>query len=118
MTQTYIETASGRVAADAMTTPKTRLFREAWDHSGDVVHVDMGKARNIWRDKIRMARKAVFERLDADFMKAMEQGDTALQASIATQKQALRDAPDAPEIEAAQTPEELAAFMPAGLTVL
>ena len=50
-------------------------------------------------------------------MQMLEQGDTDAQAAIAAAKQALRNAPADPAIDAAQTPEELKLVQPAGLTV-
>jgi len=48
-------------------------------------------------------------------MKALETGaDTS---AIVAQKQALRDAPADPAIDAATTPEQLKLVQPAGLTV-
>lgn len=77
-----------------------------------MIAVDMEKARNIWRDKIRQSRAPLFEALDVAFMRALERGDTAEQQRITAEKQRLRDLPSAPEIEAAQTVEELKAFWP------
>jgi hypothetical protein len=88
--------------------PKDRTFRDAWTASG----VDMAKAREIWRGKIRLARQSVFAPLDADYMKAVEAGDEARKAEVVSKKQSLRDIPQDPRIEAAQTPEELKAVWP------
>jgi len=116
--QSYIFTPQGTADATAATTPQDRTFRDAWQLDGqDVIDVDMTKAREIWRDKIRTARKSKLEKLDAEFMKALEDGNTPLQTSLAAQKQALRDAPADPAIETAQTPEDLKAVQPAGLTI-
>lgn len=116
MSKSYINIdGQSRDAADLTFPASSRTFREAWQFNGKVVEVDMVKARNIWRDKIRQARTPEFEKLDAQFMKALETGaDTS---EIVAQKQALRDAPDHPDIESAQTPEELMQVHPAGLTV-
>lgn len=98
--------------------PTDRTFRNAWDHPVDgeaPLRVDMVKARDIWRDKIRVARKPLLEALDADFMVSLEKGQPT--QAIAAQKQALRDATADPRIDLAATPEELKAVQPAGLTV-
>jgi hypothetical protein len=97
--------------------PDSRTFRDAWrlDDGQTIVHIDMAAAREIWRQKIRMARIPKFEELDAAFMRAMETGADA--SAIVAQKQALRDAPADPAIDAASTPEELKLVQPAGLTV-
>jgi len=117
MTTTYIETNQGQVDATAITAPTERIFREAWQLNGAIIEVDMDQARDIWRDKIRLVRTPVLDKLDADYMKALETGDTTLQQSIASQKQELRDATSDPAIQTASTPEELQAVQPAGLSV-
>jgi hypothetical protein len=49
------------------------------------------KAKAIWKNKWRGARKPLLEALDIDFIKEVESGDTQKQAQIVTEKQALRD---------------------------
>lgn len=117
MTDVFIKTATGTTRANETEKPEKRLFREAWQLNGPVIEVDMTKAREIWRDKIRTAREPILQNLDATYMKALESGNTVLQQEIAAQKQVLRDAPEVPEIDLATSPEELAAVQPAGLTV-
>lgn len=99
--------------------PNERVFREAWsfadDPNADVITVDMSKARDIWRNKIRLARESELTRLDAAFMKALETGADA--SDIIAQKKALRDAPADPAIDMASTPEELKLVKPAGLKI-
>lgn len=80
-----------------------------------MITVDMPKARDIWRDKIREERKPKLEQLDVDFMRAVEADDATEKAAIATKKQALRDATSDPAIEAAATPEALKLVRPAAL---
>lgn len=95
--------------------PEERIFRDAWaaDNEAGVISVHMPTARNLWRERIRRARAPQLQALDAEFMKALETGaDTA---TIVAQKQALRDAPAHPGIEAATTPEALKLVKPAGL---
>jgi len=75
----------------------------------------MTKAREIKRDMIRAERKPLLEKLDVEFMRAQEAGDTALQQDIAEKKQSLRDATVDPVIDAAITPDELKAATPAAL---
>jgi hypothetical protein len=103
------------------TMPAERTFREAWSsppEGSEVIGIDMPKARDIWRDKIRLAREPELPKLDAEFMKALEAGDTSEQTSIAAQKQAWRDAPAHPDIEAATTPDELKTVQPiSGVTI-
>jgi hypothetical protein len=99
------------------TIPTERTFREAWKaNSNGVISVDMTAAKDIWRNKIRQARIEPLEELDTTYLKALETGsDTSV---IISQKQALRDAPNHADIEAATTPEEIAAIQPAGLTIV
>jgi hypothetical protein len=119
MSQTFIKIGAMSYDAANYTVPAERTFRDAWTAGANpeagIISVDMDKAKTIWRDKIRAARNAAFPALDAAFMKALETGaDTS---AIVAQKQALRDAPADPAIDAATTPEELKAVQPAGLTV-
>ena len=112
----FIKIGAMEYSTDEWSHPSDRTFREAWEEiGGDAITVNMDKAKAIWRDKIRAARNAAFGALDAAFMKALETGaDTS---AIVAQKQALRDAPADPAIDAATTPEQLKAVQPAGLTV-
>ena len=101
--------------ATSITVPQDRTFRGAWQFNGSAVEVDMAAARDIHRDKIRQARVELLAALDTAFMKALEKGaDTT---AIVAAKQALRDAPVDPAIDAATTPAELKAVQPAGLKV-
>jgi len=70
-----------------------------------MININMTKARDIHRDKVRQARNPKLAAKDVEFQRALETGaDTA---AIVAAKQALRDAPAAANIEAATTPEEL-----------
>ena len=53
--------------------------------------INMAKAREIHKDKIRSARVEKFKELDIEFQKALETG--ASTTDIVAKKQALRDAP-------------------------
>lgn len=77
-----------------------------------MIRVDMPKARGIWRDKIRAARAPRLAELDAQFLRAVEAGDAVRQAEIIAAKQALRDAPADPRIDAAQTTDGLQQVKP------
>ena len=61
--------------------------------------LNMPKARNIHREKIREARKPLLESLDIEFNRALE--TSADTTSIVSKKQALRDAPADSAIESA-----------------
>lgn len=98
---------------DDWTPPDDRTFRDAWAFDGKAVKVDMPKARNIHRDRLRAARRPKLEALDTEYQRADEAGDAKAKAAIAERKQELRDVTADPAIEAAQTPAELAAVRPA-----
>lgn len=95
--------------------PADRTFRDAWVSCVGGCRVDMPKARNVHRNRLRMLRAPLLAKLDVDYMKAQERGDAATAAAIAKKKQALRDVTVDPAIDAAATPEALAAVMPAAL---
>ena len=70
-----------------------------------MININMNKARDIHREKVREARNPKLAEKDVEFQRALETGaDTA---AIVTTKQALRDAPASAAIEAATTPDEL-----------
>ena len=91
--------------------PVDRTFRNAWEDNGSI-NVNMPKAREIHREKLRALRKPLLEVLDMAYLRADEQGDVAEKARIAAEKQKLRDVTADPRIEAAQTPEQLKAVLP------
>jgi len=74
-----------------------------------MININMDKARNIHRDKIRQARTKMFETADLAFMKAIERNDDLAKATATGVKQLLRDAPANPAIDSASTPDELKA---------
>ena len=69
--------------------------------------IDMAKAKEIHKEKIRIARKPKLEELDIEFQKALETG--ASTTDIVSKKQALRDAPADSAIDAATTDAQLKA---------
>lgn len=76
------------------------------------VTVDMTKAKEIWRSKIREARIEKFKDLDVQYQRAEEIGDTDAKAAVVASKKVLRDAPNDPAIDAATRPEELKKVWP------
>lgn len=92
--------------------PSDFTFFAAWEILGSAneVAVNPDKAKAIWKDKWRNARKPLFASLDIEFMKAVESADTTKQAEIALKKQALRDVTQT-EITGT-TPEEIKAVWP------
>lgn len=79
-----------------------------------MISINMDKAREIHRSHIRAARTPRFEQLDAAFQRELERPEPNT-APIAAQKQALRDAPADPSIDAATTADELKATWPDAL---
>ena len=69
--------------------------------------VDMAKAREIHKDKIRLARAPKLAELDVEFQKALEAGSST--TDIVAKKQALRDAPADSGIAAANSADALKA---------
>ena len=59
-----------------------------------MIEINLEKALEIHKTKIREKRESVFKDLDIQFMKALEQGNTTLSAEIGAKKQALRDITD------------------------
>jgi hypothetical protein len=78
-----------------------------------MIKVNPDKAKAIWKNKWREARKPLLASLDIEFMKAVESADTAKQAEIALQKQALRDVTQTEIV--GNTPEEIKAVWPSVL---
>ena len=98
MATTYIVDKDGnQIDASTATVPSDRHFRGAWSLNGSVISEDMDAARDIFRDKIREARKPLLEAKDVELMKALEAGSDT--SAIATAKDALRDAPAASAID-------------------
>lgn len=89
-----------------------RTFRDAWkDGGGGRPGVDMPKAREIQRGRLREARAPLLEALDAEYLRADEAGDQQRKKQVAARKQALRDVTADPRIEAARSPEDLNAVL-------
>jgi hypothetical protein len=111
-----IEMTDGRFVGEG--DEALRPWRNAWLLSGEVVSVDMAAAREILRANLRrqrtglvepyddairlLGRKALLGALSAKDQEAVEQAERACQT--------LRNITADPRIEAAQTPEDLAAL--------
>ena len=70
-----------------------------------MITIDISKAKDIWKDKIRVARKPALEKLDIDYMRAQEAGSDT--TSIVADKQTLRDLPS--QVDTATTTDEIKA---------
>lgn len=91
--------------------PADRTFRNAWTAD---LQVDMAKARDIWRDRMREARTPKLAGLDLEQVRAGP--DANKWREIEDKKQPLRDVTADPAIEAAKTPDELKKVWPAILS--
>lgn len=70
-----------------------------------MITIDIDKAKNIWKEKIRVARKPALEKLDVDFVKAQEtDSDTT---TIVSDKNTLRNLPS--QVDTATTVDEIKA---------
>jgi phosphotransferase system IIA component len=68
-----------------------------------MIIIDITKAKEVWKDKIRQARTSALAKLDIDFIKAQEQSlDTT---SIVADKKTLRDLPS--QVDTANSIEEI-----------
>jgi hypothetical protein len=73
---------------EADTIPTDRTFRNAWEDNGGI-NVNMPKAKDITKDRLRAERKPLLEAQDIAFQRAQETGaDTS---AIVKEKQRLRD---------------------------
>jgi hypothetical protein len=70
-----------------------------------MITIDINKAKEVWKDKIRNSRKSALEKLDIDFIKAQEKGNDT--TSIVAIKQILRDLPS--QVDAANSINEIKA---------
>ncbi len=109
-TKSYIVDMDGAsVDASTVSKPSDRHFRGAWKLSGSTISEDMTKAKAIFKDKIREARKPLLDAEDVVYMKALEASDSSAQAASVAKKKKLRDAPAETAIENADTIAKLKA---------
>lgn len=97
---------------DSAEMPQDRTFRRAWVLSNGAVRVDMPKAREAWRDRLRAMRAPKLNALDIEYQRADEVGDLVGKQGVIQRKRALRDVTQDPRIESASTPEELKNVIP------
>lgn len=90
-------------AEEVNSIPADRTFRGAWTASGSSVSVDMGKARDIHRNRMREARAPKLTALDIEQLRGRD---------VEAAKQVLRDVTSDPAIDSASTPEALKAVWP------
>jgi hypothetical protein len=84
----------------------SRDFRNAWELVDGAVAVNFAKAQDITKDRLRAERSTLLQKLDVDYMKAIEvSADTA---EIVAEKQRLRDITS--QVDTATTLDELLAL--------
>ena len=116
MATTYIVDKDGnQIDAASATVPSDRHFRDAWSLDGKVISEDMTKAQEIFKKKIREARKELLEEEDVVYMKALEADDADAKTASVAKKKELRDAPAAKAITDADTIAKLKAAWDADL---
>jgi len=71
-----------------------------------MITINLDKAKNIQKDRWRNARKPLLEKLDVEFLKAIETNNTAKQQEIISKKQQLRDVTNK-DISNISTPDQL-----------
>lgn len=69
------------------------------------ITIDITKAKEVWKDKIRLKRAKALKKLDLDFMKAQEDGTST--TLIVADKNTLRDLPE--QVDTATTIDEIKA---------
>lgn len=105
---TYIRDKNDKTIDSSIAkTPQFRHFREAWVINGDVISEDLATAKTLFKDKIREVRKPLLELEDVNYMKALEDGNTAKAKEIADKKKVLRDLPADTKIDSAKDMDEL-----------
>ena len=72
-----------------------------------IIKIDLAKAKEMHRNRIRAARTPLFSDLDVQYQRATE--TSADTSAIVAKKQALRDAPSGISKEASTTSDELKA---------
>lgn len=97
--------------------PQNRYFTDAWALSEDenhnqIVVIDVEKAKDVWKRRMRDARAPLMVKLDADYFRALEAADDKEQKAIADKKKLLRDVTALPALLNATTIEEIEAVWP------
>jgi len=78
---------------EADTIPNDRTFRNSWvTEQGKSVEIDLAKAKDVAKDKVRQARTPKFAELDVAYQRADEAGDADAKAAVVVKKQTARDA--------------------------
>jgi len=115
--KTYVVVDGQTLDTTQYSFPQNRYFNDAWALSEDenhnqIVVIDVEKAKEVWKRRMREARSPIMTKLDAEYFRALETANTTAATEIATKKQLLRDATKLPELLNATTVEEIEAVWP------
>jgi hypothetical protein len=86
-----------------------REFINAWTIDATI---DLERAKEVWRNKMRPVRDARLKQLDLEWMRAMEQQDYQAAAKVVVKKVELRDITKRDELKYAKTLDQVKAFWP------
>jgi len=93
-------------------TLQLKWVRNGWKiNDNGEIYFDRDKAIEIKKEQFRNLRKPLLEKLDVQFMRALEAGDTSSLPQIAAKKQQLRDITDI-SFNDYDTPQKLHEFIP------
>jgi hypothetical protein len=74
--------------------------------------VSIKKAKEIWKNKMRLVRDQKLKALDIEWMKAMENGEVKVASSIAAKKQMLRDVTEREDFRKLKTLKQIKSYWP------
>lgn len=86
-----------------------REFIDAWTIDATI---DLERAKEVWRNKMRSVRSQRLKELDLEWMRAMEQQDYSAAAKVVAKKVELRDITKRDELKYAKTLDQVKAFWP------
>ena len=93
---------------EADTIPNDRTFRNAWATSkGKSAEIDLSKAKEEAKIKVRQARTPKFAELDVAYQRADEDGDADAKKAVADKKKVARDATKNTKITGASDVDKL-----------
>ena len=93
----------GAIIVDSNVLPEDHSFFSAWELTGSTITININKAKEITKDRLRAERKPLLEAQDVAFQRALE--SNADTSSIVAEKQRLRDITN--QVDTANTVEEL-----------
>lgn len=112
MAKSFINIGGETRDASSLTTPATgRKFRDAWQFNGDVIEVDMAKARDLKIEKIIATAQERLAKAEAKAMKKALKGQGTAEEDVEIAK--FKGKPKLNKIamiNSATTPEELDAI--------